>query len=105
MCQASVFLIRDEWTFLLITSLVGVSWLINALPPSLVGDSLPPDARARGIVLYRLVADSAWLVSPIVMGVALERGGFDAAKLAVLAPTVCIIGLLIVWRRPSPACT
>ena len=98
-CQAAVFLIRDSLGFMLVTPLLGLGFFVNSLPPSLVGDALPAAAHARGIVVYRLVADSSWLVGPVVMGLALERGGFEVAKLAVLAPTVCILVLLLVLGR------
>jgi predicted MFS family arabinose efflux permease len=102
-CQAAVFLIHDGLGFMLITPLLGLGFFMNGLPPSLVGDALPGQAHARGIVVYRLVADSSWLVGPLVMGLALERGGFEAAKLAVLLPTLCVISLLLVLSRLARA--
>jgi MFS transporter, DHA1 family, multidrug resistance protein len=99
MCQTAVFFIHDSLGFMLIAPLLGLGFFMNGLPASLVGDALPGPAQPRGIVVYRLVADSSWLIGPLVMGVALERGGFDAAKVAVLVPTLCIIGLLLVVSR------
>jgi MFS transporter, DHA1 family, multidrug resistance protein len=98
-CQAAVFLIRDSLGFMLIAPLLGLGYFMNGLPASLVGDALPGRAHARGIVVYRLVADSSWLIGPLVMGLALEHGGFETAKLAVLLPTLGVIGLLLVLSR------
>jgi MFS family permease len=102
-CQAAVFLIRDSLGFMLIAPLLGLGYFMNGLPASLVGDALPGPARARGIVVYRLVADSSWLIGPLAMGVALERGGFEVAKLAVILPTLAVICLLLLLSRVARA--
>jgi MFS family permease len=102
-CQTAVFFIRDSIGFMLIAPLLGLGFFMNGLPASLVGDSLPGPAQPRGIVVYRLVADSSWLIGPLVMGFALERGGFEVAKLAVLLPTLAIIGLLLAVSRVARA--
>jgi MFS family permease len=102
-CQAAVFLIRDSLGFMLIAPLLGLGYFMNGLPASLVGDALPGPAHARGIVVYRLVADSSWLIGPLAMGVALERGGFEVAKLAVILPTLAVICLLLLLSRVARA--
>lgn len=94
-CHGALLLITDAPSFILVTALQGLGYALNSLPTGLMGDALPPAARARGIALYRLVADISLLVAPTVVGFALELGGFTGGKVVVLVPTLLILVLLI----------
>lgn len=97
--QAALWLISNEASYVLISAVQSLGFLMNAVPTSLLGDALPGPARARGVVLYRFIADAAILVAPIIMGYALEIGGFDTAKIVAVVPTVAILGVLALLMR------
>jgi predicted MFS family arabinose efflux permease len=86
--QSALLLVRDVETFYVIVLFQAVSFLLNALPPSLVGEALPRAYGGLGIAGYRLVADSAILTAPLVMGVALDYTGYTVPVLLLLAETL-----------------
>jgi hypothetical protein len=81
--------------------------VVNSFPTSLVGDALPGRARSQGIVVYRLVADVALLLAPVIVGVLLEAVGFDLTRLAALLPTLAVLFAITLLmpeaRRPLRA--
>jgi hypothetical protein len=80
--------VRDVETFYVVVLFQAVSFLLNALPPSLVGEALPRAYGGLGIAGYRLVADSAILTAPLVMGVTLDYTGYTFPVLLLLAETL-----------------
>jgi MFS family permease len=78
--QLLLFFVQDKTTYVLVVLLQGVAYFVNPLPPILLGDSLPPRLRPRGIAVYRAVSDVALLSAPALMGMALQFGGFTAAE-------------------------
>jgi MFS family permease len=92
-----LFLITDRASFLYVSAVLGVGFMLSFLPVSLIGDALAPVLRARGIALYRLVADGAVLLAPLAVGAAVDRGGYGAAKLGLVIVTgVIMAGALVV---------
>jgi MFS family permease len=101
--QGALLLVRDVETFYVIVLFQAVSFLLNALPPSLVGEALPRAYGGLGIAGYRLVADSAILTAPLVMGVALDYTGYTVPVLLLLAETlIAAIVATVALRRGVP---
>ena len=76
---------------------------VNSLPTSLVGDTLPPRYRALGMAGYRLVADTAVLTGPIVIGLALDHVGYGGALGAILTITaLCAAVAVFALRHGTP---
>jgi len=94
-----MFLIQDQLTYIVIGLLQGLAAFVNPLPASLLGDSLPPRLRARGIAVYRAVCDVALLTAPAVLGLTLELGGFAAAELATAAATLAVLVVILTSGR------
>jgi len=104
-CQLLLFVVQDPVSYVVVGLLQSVSFFVNPLPPSLLGDALPPRARPQAIAVYRAVSDLALLSAPSLMGVALQLGGFPAAELAsvaVAAAALVAITALAVRRQPHP---
>ena len=100
--QLLLFAVRDVVTYAAIALLQGVSFFVNPLPPGLLGDALPPRARAQGVAAYRAVSDLAVLSAPAAMGVALQLGGFPAAEFtSVLVIAVALIAVTLLAARRS----
>ena len=97
--QLLMFLIQDQLTYIVIGLLQGLAAFVNPLPASLLGDSLPPRLRARGIAVYRAVCDVALLTAPAVLGLTLELGGFAAAELATAAATLAVLVVILTSGR------
>jgi MFS family permease len=89
------FLISDPISYFASWGCLGVGLVLSFLPVSLIGDALPPSLRPRGIAAYRLVADGALLLAPLMVGAALDLGGFDTARLVFIAVTGAV--LLTAW--------
>ena len=99
LCQLSALPISNELTYLVAAALVGVSYFMNPLPVSLVGDQLPARLRADGVAAYRLVGDVGVLLAPTAIGFALDSGGFTAAELLPpLASGLAFLAALAVLR-------
>ena len=62
--QVLMFLITNQVTYVLVGLVQGLAAFVNPLPTSLLGDTLPPRQRARGIAVYRAVCDMAILSAP-----------------------------------------
>jgi len=97
--QLLMFLIQDQLTYIVIGLLQGLAAFVNPLPASLLGDSLPPRLRARGIAVYRAVCDVALLTAPAVLGLTLELGGFAAAELSTAAATLAVLVVILTSGR------
>lgn len=98
--QVAYFYAADVTTFMVIAAIQGVAYLINALPPSMIGDAMRSSpARVQAIAVYRLVADSGLLIGPIVVGIVLDNGGYNAAVWAAIVPTVLILLALVPLLR------
>jgi MFS family permease len=90
--QASFLLVHDTSTFLIFFIVQVVGSAGYALPTSLVGDALPPIYRALGMAGYRVVADVAAVVGPLVAGLALDYLGARGPLFVVLAVTaLCVL--------------
>jgi MFS family permease len=89
--QLGMFLIGDPAGYFAVWGALGVGLVLSFLPVSLIGDALPPPLRPRGIAVYRLVADGALLVAPLMVGAAIDLAGFDAAKLGFVVVTGAIL--------------
>ena len=90
-CQLSALLAHTEATFLLFAVMAGISFFMNSLPLTLVGDALPGHLRADGVAVFRLIADVGVLLAPTVVGFTLDLGGFTAAELVAPAATLAVL--------------
>jgi MFS family permease len=102
LCQLGLFLATGEVTFILITGLQAAGSILNPLPTSLIGDTLPASARPRGIVLFRFIADGCTLIAPAAIGVVLQYGGFDLAILVGAMPTIITLVVAAFLSRRWP---
>jgi MFS family permease len=87
--------IQNQATYVVIGLLQGVGFLVNPLPPVLLGDALPARLRPRGIAIYRAVSDIALLTAPAILGLALELGGFTLAEM--VNASVALLVFVLVW--------
>jgi MFS family permease len=94
--QALLLTIHDPLTYVLVGLFQGVAAFINPIPTIVMGDALAAHLRARGIAVYRTVCDLAILSAPASMGLAIQRGGFDAAVVVNLVVAVVLLGA--VWQ-------
>jgi MFS family permease len=70
-------------------------WMV---PPALLTERLPSGFRGRVAGFYRLVIDVGIIVGPALIGLAIERWGFQMAAgavAAVLVTSICLSGTLI----------
>jgi MFS family permease len=98
--QVLWLVVQDPPGYILVGLLQGVTFMVFPIPTTLMGDALPPRVRARGIAVYRAVADVAILIAPAASGIALQVGGFAAAMtLTVTVSTVSIGVIAFAFRR------
>ncbi len=103
LAQAALLLVRDVEGFYAVVLFQSIGFTLNALPASLVGDALPRAYGSLGIAGYRLVADTAILAAPLVMGVALDYTGYHFPVVLLLAETaLCATVALVALRRGQP---
>jgi predicted MFS family arabinose efflux permease len=101
--QAALGFVFDVPSYFLVAWSQALAQGVNSLPPSLVGDTLPPSYRALGMAGYRLVADAAVLSGPLVIGVALDHLGYGGALGAILTTTaVCTAVATVALRHGTP---
>jgi MFS family permease len=93
--QLLLFVVVNPLTYVVVCLLQGLAFMVNPLPPSLVGDALPAELRGRGIAVYRAMGDAALLAAPPLLGLALQTGGF---VLAEAVGVVLTLGALIIMR-------
>ena len=87
--QVLLFVVHDSMSYVVIGLMQALSFFVNALPASVLGDALPARARPQAIGVYRAVGDVGLLSAPALMGAALQVGGFPAAELV----SVAVVGL------------
>jgi predicted MFS family arabinose efflux permease len=76
----------------------------NTMPIAMLSDRLPDEQHTRWISRNRFVADLALLVGPIVLGVAVDFAGFDAAfYLAAVLVAGTIFLMFAEWRANRAA--
>jgi MFS family permease len=64
--QLLLFLIQDQATYVLVVLIQGLASFVNPLPTIVLGDSLQPRMRPRGIAVYRAVSDIALLRANLI---------------------------------------
>jgi MFS family permease len=69
-------------------------------PAAYAADVAPPRMNAAAMSLYRMLADSGYVVGPIVLGLVTDRFGIDTA-LAAGASLLAGVGILFAWRAPE----
>jgi predicted MFS family arabinose efflux permease len=69
-------------------------------PAAYAADVAPPRMNAAAMSLYRTLADSGYVVGPIVLGLVTDAFGIDTA-LAVGAGLLAGVGVLFAWRAPE----
>jgi MFS transporter, DHA1 family, multidrug resistance protein len=99
--QVLLLFIHDQLTYVLICVVQGIAFLVNPIPPSLLGDVLPARLRPRGIAVYRAVGDAALLGAPALLGLALQVGGFTTAEAVTILLTLVVV--IIAWLARAPA--
>jgi MFS family permease len=93
--------VQDQTSYIVVGLLQGVAFLVYPVPTTLMGDALPPRLRARGIAVYRAVADVAILSAPAACGIALQFGGFVAAEVLTIAVSAVSLVVLVFAGRGS----
>jgi MFS family permease len=97
-----LFLLAPSYAWFLAASLV---WSIaqgvgGVAPAAYAADMAPPRMNAAAMSLYRTLADSGYVVGPIVLGLISDGFGIEAA-LATGAALLAGVGLLFAWRAPE----
>lgn len=97
-----LFLLAPSYAWFLAAALV---WSIaqgvgGAAPTAYAADVAPPRMNAAAMSLYRTLADSGYVVGPIVLGLITDGFGVEAA-LVTGAGLLAGVGLLFAWRAPE----
>jgi len=97
-----LFLLAPSYTWFVAACLV---WSVaqgvgGVAPAAYAADVAPPRMNAAAMSLYRTLADSGYVVGPIVLGVVTDGFGIDTA-LATGASLLAGVGLLFAWRAPE----
>jgi MFS family permease len=95
LAQGLLLVVHDPLTYVVVGLVQGLACFINPIPTIVMGDALLPHLRARGIAVYRAVCDVAILSAPAMMGLAIQRAGFNAAEAVNF--TVAFVMLGAVW--------
>ena len=69
-------------------------------PAAYAADVAPPRMNAAAMSLYRTLADSGYVIGPIVLGLVTDAFGIEAA-LATGAGLLAGVGVLFAWRAPE----
>ena len=69
-------------------------------PAAYAADVAPPRMNAAAMSLYRTLADSGYVVGPIVLGLVTDGFGIETA-LAAGASLLAGVGILFAWRAPE----
>jgi DHA1 family multidrug resistance protein-like MFS transporter len=98
----AVFLLAPSYAWFLGACLV---WSVaqgvgGAAPAAYAADVTPPRMNAAGMSLYRTLADSGYVVGPIVLGLVTDGLGMETA-LATGAGLLAAVGVLFAWRAPE----
>jgi MFS family permease len=97
-----LFLLAPSYTWFVAACLV---WSVaqgvgGVAPAAYAADVAPPRMNAAAMSLYRTLADSGYVVGPIVLGFITDGYGINAA-LATGASLLAVVGLLFAWRAPE----
>jgi predicted MFS family arabinose efflux permease len=97
-----LFLLAPSYAWFLAAALV---WSIaqgvgGAAPTAYAADVAPPRMNAAAMSLYRTLADSGYVVGPIVLGLITDGFGVEAA-LVTGAGLLAGVGILFAWRAPE----
>ncbi len=97
-----LFLLAPSYAWFLAAALV---WSIaqgvgGAAPTAYAADVAPQRMNAAAMSLYRTLADSGYVVGPIVLGLITDGFGVEAA-LVTGAGLLAGVGLLFAWRAPE----
>ena len=97
-----LFLLAPSYTWFVAACLV---WSVaqgvgGVAPAAYAADVAPPRMNAAAMSLYRTLADSGYVVGPIVLGLVTDGFGIDTA-LATGASLLAGVGLLFAWRAPE----
>jgi predicted MFS family arabinose efflux permease len=92
-------LVTNVIAFALLAWIMSLGRVGNTMPIAMLSDRVPDEQHGRWISRNRFVADLALLVGPIVLGVAVDAAGFDAAfYIAALLVGGTIALMLVEWR-------
>jgi predicted MFS family arabinose efflux permease len=97
-----LFLLAPSYAWFLAAAMV---WSIaqgvgGAAPAAYAADVAPPRMNAAAMSLYRTLADSGYVVGPIVLGLVTDGFGIETA-LATGAGLLAGVGVLFAWRAPE----
>jgi MFS family permease len=97
-----LFLLAPSYAWFVTASLV---WSLaqgvgGVAPSAYAADVAPPRMNAAAMSLYRMLADSGYVVGPIVLGLVTDAFGIEAA-LATGAGLLAGVGVLFAWRAPE----
>lgn len=86
--------------FMICSVLLGLGTIINSMPNILISDLVPPASFGRVMGVNRMIADSGYFVGTIVVGVLLDRFGFDLPLYGIAAYAVVMI-LVVMLQVPG----
>jgi len=97
-----VFLLAPSYAWFMAACLV---WSVaqgvgGVAPAAYAADVAPPRMNAAAMSLYRTLADSGYVVGPIVLGLVTDGFGIEAA-LATGAALLACVGILFGWLAPE----
>ena len=97
-----LFLLAPSYAWFVTASLV---WSLaqgvgGVAPSAYAADVAPPRMNAAAMSLYRMLADSGYVIGPIVLGLVTDAFGIEAA-LATGAGLLAGVGVLFAWRAPE----
>jgi MFS family permease len=97
-----LFLLAPSYSWFLAAAMV---WSVaqgvgGAAPAAYAADLAPPQMNAAAMSLYRTLADSGYVIGPIVLGLVTDGFGIETA-LATGASLLAGVGILFAWRAPE----
>jgi predicted MFS family arabinose efflux permease len=97
-----LFLLAPSYAWFLVAALV---WSLaqgvgGVAPAAYAADVAPPRMNAAAMSLYRTLADSGYVVGPIVLGLVTDGFGIETA-LGIGATLLAVVGVLFAWRAPE----
>jgi multidrug resistance protein len=73
----------------------------GAAPSAYAADIAPPGMNAAAMSSFRMLSETGYVLGPLVLGLAADLFGANAALAATSALLVCV-SLLFAWRAPEP---
>jgi MFS family permease len=97
-----LFLLAPSYAWFLAAALV---WSVaqgagGVAPAAYAADVAPPRMNAAALSLYRTLADSGYVIGPVVLGLVTDAFGIEAA-LATGAALLIGVGAVFAWRAPE----